>query len=219
MDTTAKGFVTTAGMVLLTLAFFGPASAQAKSSTLTTLTVDNTRDVPVVVYLERGDFDIRLGTVNAHTTRALDLPGTIEDGEEIQVFVHPEGGVDLATREMTVKRGGNLTVLVPANETGYVPPKPHELAVTPDMGKTTLTVENDRNVPVTVFIQEGDFDTRIGTVAAHQEQTLTVPERLTRENPEAEVFVHPEGQGDLASWFLELKSGSHLFVRVPVYGA
>jgi hypothetical protein len=216
MNRRAEGLITTAGAVLLSLAFFGPAAAQAKSTPLTTLTVDNTRDVPVVVYLERGDFDMRLGTVNAHTTQSLNLPTTIEDGEEIQVFVHPEGGIDLATQELTVKRGGNLSVLVPTNETGYVPPEKREIAVTPDMGKTTLTVENDRKVPVTVFIQEGDFDTRIGTIPAQQEQTLTIPERLTREDPEAEVFVHPEGQGDLASWYLKLKSGSHLFVRVPV---
>jgi len=216
VNTTAKGLMTTAGAMLLTCTLFGPAAAQQGNQARTTLTVDNTRDVPVVVYLERGDFDLRLGTVNPHTNQVLDLPKTMQDGEEIQVFVHPEGGMDLATQDLTVTKGGNLTVLVPVNETGYVNPAPQVMAAEPGMAKTTLTVENERAVPVTVYIEEGEFDTRIGTVGAHQEVTLAVPERLTRESPEAEIFVHPEGQGDLASWFIQLKSGDHLFVKVPV---
>jgi len=46
-------------------------AAQAKGSDPTAkIAVDNTRDVPVVVYLDRGIPDVRLGTVQPHTTPA-----------------------------------------------------------------------------------------------------------------------------------------------------
>jgi len=213
-----KGLLMAGGVAMAALASFGSAAAQQQHPSPTTLTVDNARDVPVVVYLERGSFDIRLGTVPAHRKETLTLPRTMENGEQIQVFAHPEGGSDLATEELTVQVGGNLTIYVPTNNVGYVPPPPPRTIPNPGEGTTTVTVQNNRAVPVTVFVERGDFDTRIGTVPPNQELTLLVPEWLAREKPSAEIFVHPEGEVDLESWILDLSPGAHLFVKVPVNG-
>ncbi|MGW8268655.1 MAG: hypothetical protein ACWGSQ_19980 [Longimicrobiales bacterium] len=210
-----KGLLTAGAMALISFASVG---AQQAHPNPTTLTVDNTRDVPVMVYLERGPFDIRLGQVPAHGQETLMLPRTMEDGEQIQVFVHPEGGVDLASDELTVKLGGTMVVTVPTNDVGFVPPPPPEKIPNPGEGTTTVTVQNNRSVPVTVFVERGEFDTRIGTVPANREETLLIPDWLARERPSAEIFVHPENGVDLESWVLDLKPGAHLFVKVPVYG-
>jgi hypothetical protein len=69
----------------------------------------------VAVYLQRGFVDIRLGTVAAHGTETLALPRTLENGEQIQVFVHPEGGKDLESWVLDLAPGAHLFVKVPVN--------------------------------------------------------------------------------------------------------
>jgi hypothetical protein len=219
MSTTMKGFTLAGGAALMALASFGSAAAQQMNHNAPTLTVDNARDVPVTVYLDRGIFDTRLGTVPAHEVEKLNLPGSLEDGEDIQVFVHPEGGLDLATQDLQVRMGQNLDIYVPNNDVGYVPPPPAPTIPNPGEGTTTVTVQNNRDVPVTVFIEHGEFDTRIGTVPADKEITLLIPEWIVQQQSTAEIFVHPEGEGDLGSWSLELSKGAHLLVKVPVYGS
>lgn len=215
MKTAAKGITLATGFVLLAL---GSVSAQQPGKGTATVTVENTRAAPVMVYLERGMFDIRLGRVAPHSQQTLPLPSTLEDGEQIQIVMHPAGGVDLTTGDFSVKLGATIDVLVPANDVGYVAPPPPETIPNPGAGTTTITVQNNRAVPVTVFVERGDFDTRIGTVPANQELTLMVPEWLAREKPSAQIFVHPEGEGDLESWTLDLAPGAHLFVKVPTGG-
>jgi hypothetical protein len=219
MRMTMRGLTMAGGAALMVFASFGSAAAQQMNHKATTLTVDNARGVPVVVYLDRGAFDTRLGTVGPNQKKTLQLPGTLEDGEQIQVFVHPEGGQDLATEDLMVKVGENLEIYVPTNDVGYVPPPPAPTIPNPGEGTTTVTVQNNRAVPVTVFVEHGEFDTRIGTVPADQELTLMIPEWVVRESQTAEIFVHPEGQADLASWTLDLARGAHLFVKVPARGS
>ena len=180
-----------------------------------TVTVDNTREVPVVVYLERGRFDTRLGMVDARTKATLQLPRYLEDGQAVTIFVHPEGGQDLSANDLTVKNGGNLDIYVPANDAGYVPPPAPEVIANPGEGSTTITVQNERDRPVVVFLERGEFDTRIGTAPANEEVTLQVPRSLIEERPDVEIFVHPEGGEDLASQFFQLSPGAHLVVKVP----
>jgi hypothetical protein len=218
MNTKMKGLTIAAGAALMAVASFGSAAAQQMDNHATTVTVDNSRDVPVVVYLDRGPFDTRLGTVPPHEIRKLQLPESLAEGEEIQVFVHPEKGVDLSTQDLTVKIGENLDIYVPENDVGYIPPPPPRTIPNPGEGTTTVTVQNNRAVPVTVFLETGRFDTRIGTVPADKELTLMVPEWVVRAKPTVEIFVHPEGEADLSSSTFDLSSGAHLFVKVPATG-
>ncbi len=72
-----------------------------------------------------------------------------------------------------MQRGKNFDVLVPTNDDGYVAPPPRERIPNPGPGTTTVTVKNERDQPVVVFVERGDFDTRIGTVPPNHESTCT----------------------------------------------
>ena len=218
MKTATRGMVMVAMAATLVSVAVGPAGAQQRQGESTTITVRNTRKEPVVVYLDRGEFDVRLGTVGPQGTRTLELPSFLREGENVMVFVHPEGGTDLATPGFTVKKGKNLDILVPTNDVGYVPPQPPELTPNPGKGTTTLTVENNRPVEVTVLIEGSRFDTRIGTVPPTQERTLDIPDWLTGERRTAEIFIHPEGGLDLSSQSFTITPGSHLLLEVPLRG-
>lgn len=218
MNRFARGLMTAGATALLVIAPLGHASAQMNEGTSPTLTVENERSEPVIMYLEQGEFDTRLGTVPAHETGTLALPPSLEDGEEIQVFAHPEGGIDMESHDLIVDRKADLMVLVPDNDVGYMgSPSPREVP-NPGENATTVTVENDRAVPVTMFVERGEFDTRIGTVPPGAEETLMVPEWIARENPEAVIYAHPEGENDLGTWRLDMSPGAHLFVKVPGKG-
>jgi len=181
--------------------------------------VENLRDVAATVYLEEGQFDRRLGIVPSETKEILQLPEGLRDGEQIQVVVKPEGESELTSGDLEVKFGSNLDILVPEQGMGVLSPVVPETIPEPPQGSTTVTVNNDYSVPVTVYIENGDFDTRIGSVPSKDEETLMIPDRLTVDGPEGmesvAIFVHPEGGLDMASHIFELKPGAHLLLKVP----
>jgi hypothetical protein len=79
-----------------------------------TLTVENPRGVAVTVFAEQGDFDVRLGQVPAHGRVTLRFPKSVADVvDSMRIFVHPDGGVDLASETLHVKRGEHLGLRVP----------------------------------------------------------------------------------------------------------
>jgi hypothetical protein len=216
MNTIIRGVALAGGLVATfatvpAVAFLG--AQEAGHESLTKISVDNMRDVPVVVYLDHGVFDTRVGTVQPNVTGVLALPKSLENGTVVQIFVHPEGGTDLASQEITVRKGETVDVIVPPNDVGYFPPTPVEIP-DPGMKGATITVENARSQPVTIFVDKGDFDIRIGTVPANQTKTLAVPESVTRNDPDVEVFVHPEHGIDLGSQTLRMGPDAHLLVKV-----
>jgi len=214
-----KSIAMVGGMVALGAGAWGsPAlAASVKDPARPTVTVDNTRSVPVIVYLEHGDFDIRIGTVPAHSKDVLQLPPVVAGNESIKFVVHPEGARDLLSPDLFVKQGGNVDLYVPTNDVGFVPQPPPEVIPNPGDNTTTLTVDNPRNQEVVVFIEEGDFDTRIGTVPAKSESTLFLKGLLTRQEQAVRIFVHLENGTDLASHDFELKPEAHLFLKVPLH--
>jgi hypothetical protein len=68
---------------------------------------------------------------------------------------------------------------------------------------------------VTVFIVNGPFETRIGTVAPSSRATLRFPKSVVGTDRMITIFAHPEGGRDLASERMSLKHGQHLGLRVP----
>ena len=100
-----------------TAAWAAPVSAQPNTAlpdSVATLTVQNNRNVPVTVFVEQGELDVRVGMVPALRTSTLALPSWVtEDRNELQVFVHPEGGIDLNAEVMAVKPGAHLALEVP----------------------------------------------------------------------------------------------------------
>ena len=211
-------------MALATGAFCTTAHGQTGTRGLTadpTLTVEvqNNRTVPVTVDLEYGAFDHRIGVVPPMQTESLSLPGWIPGQDDVRLFVHPEDGRDLETPSLTLRPGMTLALLVPAR--GPVPAEPAETMTerltTEELSHTTLTVDNPRSQAVTVYADQGPFDVRLGTVAAHTRETLKLPDSALYAAPDLQIVVHPEGGWDLASETLTVRRGEHLGLRVPTH--
>lgn len=207
-----RGLVATVALTA-SASLVGGSAARAQSAA--TVTLDNTRAVPVVVYFEGELFDTRIGTVPAHSTEVLKLPTYLDDGQTIRLFVHPEGGFDRASQELVVTRGKNFNVLVPTSDNGYVAPPPRPTIPNPGPGTTTVTVKNERTEPAVVFVEQGDFDLRIGTVPPNQESTLYIPKSVVNDGQEVSIFIHPERGFDLASQSYNVASEPHILITVP----
>lgn len=79
-----------------------------------TLTVENPRATSVTVFAEEGDFDVRLGQVPAHGSAPLRFPkSALRPDESIQIFVHPDFALDLASDALQAKPGAHLGLRVP----------------------------------------------------------------------------------------------------------
>jgi hypothetical protein len=184
------------------------------------VTVQNNRKVPVTIYMDYGQFDRRLGIVPALQTATLRLPAWAVKGHtRVQLFAHPEGEVsDLETQEFSLKPPGRIGMLVPSqSEMGWSPSDTMTAEIPPEeLADATLTVDNPRAVPVTVFADQGPFDVRLGQVPAHSRMTLRFPKSVILPDNSIQVFVHPDGGLDLASEDLEVRRGEHLGLRVPL---
>jgi len=211
-----RGFILSgAALALTTLAGPRPASAAAPPARAArTVTVRNTRGVPVVVYLERGDFDTRLGTIAANAQGVLPVPRFMNADETARIVVEPKVGTDLASPDLTLPAEGSLKILVTPNDVGYVP-TPRPVIPNLDPNATTLTVDNPRDEAVDVFLEKGVFDTRIGTVKANQLRTFDIPPYLARDESQVQLFLRPKRGFDLSSQFLTLRPKAHLEVVVP----
>jgi hypothetical protein len=214
------------GLGLATLA--GVAAAQSAQpvhdtappdTSANAVTVQNDRKVPVTIYMDWGPFDRRLGIVPPLQTATLPLPAwAVRDHETIRLFAHPEGDPDdLATEEFPLESPGRIAMMVPPQ--GGLPKASTDAmsAVIPpdELADATLTVDNPRNTPVTVFAEQGDFDVRLGQVPAHGHATLQFPKSVVLADESIQVFVHPEGGADLSSDTLHVRKGEHLGLRVP----
>jgi hypothetical protein len=193
--------------------------AARADTTAYTVTVQNDRKVPATVYLEFGEFDRRLGTVPGRQTKTLPLPTTLVRGREtVQLFAHPEGEADdLATQEIQLRPSGRVTMLIPPRGGMRQAPTDTMSAVIPpeELADATITVDNPRAVPVTVFADQGPFDVRLGRVPAKSRVTLRFPKSVVLADESIQVFVHPEGSEDLSSETLQIRKGEHLGLRVP----
>lgn len=78
-----------------------------------TLTVENPRDVPCTILAAQGSFEARLGVVPAHGRETLQFPTSVLHGRALAIVIHPEGGLDLATQRLMVKKGDHLGMRVP----------------------------------------------------------------------------------------------------------
>jgi len=204
-----------------TAAWAAPVSAQPNTAlpdSSAILTVQNNRNVPVTVFVEQGQLDVRVGMVPAMRTATLALPNWVTDErDELQIFVHPEGGIDLNAEVMAVKPGAHLALEVPKGMNPTPRPAEEMTATLPpnELAATTVTVTNERDVDVVVYLENGDFDVRLGTVPANSTRTLGVPERYARGQQSIDMIVHPERGFDLETQTLDLRKGTHLGLRVP----
>lgn len=184
------------------------------------VTVQNNRQVPVTIYLKSGTFDRRLGVVPPLELRTLPLPAWAAIGfSTVRLVAHPEDEVeDLGTEEFKLRPPGRIGMIVKTRQEVVAPaPKDTLMEILPpeELANATLTVDNPRSVPVTVFAASGLFDVRLGQVPPKQRVTLRFPKSVVSPFRSIQVFVRPQGGADLTSEELKVKEGDHLGLRVP----
>lgn len=193
-------------------------TARVTADTANVLAVQNDRGTAVTIYARVGAFDRRLGIVEPGAVRTLPIPGWAVAGETtLRVFARADGeDFDLVTQSLPLRGARRLGLLVPprgglaARDSLLVTLTGEELAA------TTLTVNNDRDTPVTVFAEQGTFSVRLGEVKAGTQTTLRVPTSIVTRDHTIRVFVRPAGGLDLATQVIPLRSGEHLGLRVAM---
>lgn len=79
-----------------------------------TITVDNPRNKAVTIFAEQGQYDVRLGRVPAGERATLKIPKYVVDRDRsVRIFVTPDGGTDMATSLMRLRKGEHLALRVP----------------------------------------------------------------------------------------------------------
>lgn len=62
------------------------------------------------------------------------------------------------------------------------------------MHNDELLVQNNRDVPVEVYLNMSPVDKKLGTIAPFQSAMMTIPGWVGREQGDLDVFAIPEGQ-------------------------
>jgi hypothetical protein len=175
---------------------------------LATVEVQNNFETRVDVFVESGQFDRRIGSVDALSTAELPLPDWhVRRDEPVQLFV-VRGGEEFQSRPFEVRPGERVGTVVPPREPISQPMTarlPREV-----LSETTLTVENGRNSEVVVYAEEGPFQVRLGKVEPNSTETLEFPESVVTPFNAITVLVAPQGAEELVSRPLELEPGKHL---------
>jgi len=183
------------------------------------LVVQNDRSAPVTVYVEQGNFDLRVGAVAADTIATLRLPkGVIWGQRDVRILAHPYSGFDVETRRLDVRPGARIGVLVPpageriAVRVGTGEPvmrDPH-----PGSPATSVTVRNDGDRKVAMFVEQGAFDTRLGSVSPHATATLRIPTWLVNRR-DVVLLADRENGLDFRTPPMRILKGHHLGMIVP----
>jgi hypothetical protein len=83
----------------------------------------------------------------------------------------------------------------------------------------TLTVQNDRKVPVDIDLDDGQFEQRLGVVPPLAVAALPLPKWLVQGRDSVRVVAYPEGQVDaLASDEIGLAPPARIALEVPPWG-
>jgi hypothetical protein len=183
--------------------------------TMKLVTVQNDRSTPVTVYLESAGFDRRLGVVAAGEVATLPLPAWAVNGRRtLRLLARPEGsGVSVATPFFAVSGVVRVGLLVPPSGIASIDSVPVPLTAE-ERASTTITIDNPRNKPMTVFAEQGLRSVRLGEVPANTRATLSFPKDLIARGDAIRVFVRPVGGMDVATRALNLKTGDHIAVEI-----
>ena len=90
---------------------------------------------------------------------------------------------------------------------------------TTDSIVNALTVQNERSVPVTVYLETGQFDRRLGVVPAMQTAMLPLPAWAVQGRARVQLFAHPAGEAaDLATRVFTLNPPGRIAMVIPPRG-
>ena len=184
--------------------------------TMKLVTVQNDRSTPVVVFLEGGGIDRRLGVVAAGDVATLQLPAWAVNGRRtVRLLARPEGaGFSVATPSFALSGAVRIGMLVPPNTgVGSIDSIPVQLTAE-ERASTTITIDNPRNKAMTVFAEQGVRSVRLGEIPANTQATLSFPKDLIKRGDAIRVFVRPAGGLDVATRALSLKTGDHIAVEI-----
>jgi hypothetical protein len=91
----------------------------------------------------------------------------------------------------------------------------HAQSAYPVGDETQLVVQNNREVPVTVYLEAAPFERELGKVEAMRTATFDLPDGMQREGKVVEVLVQPRGQLALSAKAMMSDDGSVLGLVVP----
>lgn len=187
-------------------------AARVIGDTMNIVTVQNDRASAVTVYMENGAFDRRIGVVDPGKTATLPLPVWAVTGRStLKLFARADGeSGDLTTQSFELRGANRIGLLVPPSG-GIADCDSMPVTLTAEeLASTTLTVENQRTKPMTVFAEQGNYSIRLGDVKAGDKVTLRFPKSIIRNDNTIRVFVRPAGSIDLSTRALALKTGDHI---------
>ncbi len=187
-------------------------AARVIGDTMNIVTVQNDRASAVTVYMENGAFDRRIGVVDAGKTATLPLPAWAVTGRRtLSLFARADGeSGDLVTQSFELRGANRIGLLVPPSG-GIADCDSLPVTLTSEeLASTTLTVENQRTKPMTVYAEQGTYSIRLGEVKPGDKTTLRFPASIVRKDNTIRVFVRPAGSIDLSTQALALKRGEHI---------
>ena len=114
-----------------------------------------------------------------------------------------------------------LGTLVRASGAQQPPQQPPRLPPvrTTDSSVNALTVQNERKVPVTIYVDYGPFDRRLGVVPPFNTVTLPLPAWAVQGRTRVQLFAHPEGEADdLATRAFTLSPPGRIAMVIPARG-
>jgi len=93
------------------------------------------------------------------------------------------------------------------------PPK-HKAEVPDSSTMTLVEVQNNRNVPVTVYAQDEWGEVELGVVGADSAATLRLSDVLA-DDDDIDFFVHPKGAADEETGNVDVHRGERIGILVP----
>lgn len=181
-----------------------------------TITIQNDRREVVRFFVESGKVERLVGTVPAGSTEQLQLPDWATKGKRtLSLIAYPEGTTrQIASYEVPVADSRMLGLLVPPAE-GLPLGDSVLIALPKGIGSAaTVTVENARALPVTVYAEQGLRFVRLGEVAANQQGTLALPKALLTGKDGVRIFARPADAPQRSTQALKLREGDHVSVIV-----
>lgn len=180
------------------------------------VTVQNDRGEAVRFFIEAGKAETMLGLVAPNSTSDLQVPTwTMKGKRTLSVLAVAEASSQVIARyEVPVVAGQMMGLLVPP--AAGLPSTDNLLITLPDgIGSAaTVTVDNARQQPVTVFAEQGLRFVKLGEVAANQQGTLALPKALLSGKDGVRIFARPIGAAERSTQALKLKEGDHIAVIV-----
>jgi hypothetical protein len=85
----------------------------------------------------------------------------------------------------------------------------------PSSARGTVTVQNNRDVPVTVYVDHAPLEVRIGTVAPMQIASLPLPEGDAVAGREVRFYLHPSRGPDLKAEAFIAHPGARIGLMIP----